>query len=245
MSNTFTLYAPQAEQEIQAQSGTLYSSDINKLITAVPFGEDLIDLIKAGCVIAPIGSTGPRLTWEAGRFYGINPGDTLAAVLTVASKIYAYPIFIPTAITIKTANINTTTGQTGGVAHVGIYADNGGAPGNLVFDSGEVTALTATAINAKTITPNVTLQPGWYWFASTFAASSTMPSVAGITSALASGVNALQGGDTAAHALATAASGATSGVIADFTYGALPATFPTTNYANTVNATTPAFAVGL
>lgn len=243
---TATLVALTAYQSIEAQSGVTYNADANKLIYTVPLGQDMLDLIKAGCQVTPNGALAPKLPWATSRFYGLNGTETLAAGLTIASTMYAYPVFIPNAITVKTMGVNTTTGQTGGKCYLGIYSDNGsGAPGNLVLSSGEITGLTATAMNTATITPNVVIQPGWYWFASTFAASSTMPSVAGISAALTSNIQAIRGGDTALHALATAASGTATGVKADFTYGALPTAFPVTNYADETNLTTPAFVVGL
>jgi len=183
-------------------------------------------------------------SWVTGRFYGLPDGTTPVAVLTVTGTLYAYPVVIPSVVTIKTLNISVTTGQTGGAAHFGIYADNGaGYPGTLVYDSGSVTGLTSTAVVTNTLSSTLTLNPGIYWIATTFTASGTFPSVAGITANYSVATVAQLGSDTAAHALATSGQAAT-GISVAFTYGALPTTF-TSGATLTLNAATPLLAVGV
>lgn len=187
------------------------------------------------------------MPWVAGRFYGFPPGTSPAAagILTVASVVQAYPLYIP-ATTIKTVNVGVDIGQTAANARVAIYADNGaGYPGALVVDFGQVGAMTATATVTLTPTTSTTLNSGMYWVASIYTASGTYPTVYGIPAAAAytSVLTGQLGYDTAAHALATSAEAPTGIQIAG-TYGAFPATF-TAGATLTLNATTPAVVFGV
>ncbi len=183
-----------------------------------------------------------NLPFVTGRFYGVPLGCTPVAVLTVTATLYAYPVYIPSEVTISTFNIGVTTGQTGGAAHVGIYADDGGYPGDLIYDSGAISGLTSTIVVTKTGVAT-TLNAGVYWIASIFTASGTFPSVTGSTANYSLGLNSLLGSDTAAHALATSGEAAT-GISVAGTYGALPATF-TAGATLTLNAATPIIALGV
>lgn len=186
---------------------------------------------------------GGSLPMVTGRFYGLPYGTTPVALLTVISTLYAYPIYIASTTTVSTINIGVTTGQTGGAAHVGIYADNGaGYPGDLVYDSGAIAGLTSTTVVTKSGVAT-TLNAGWYWIASIFTASSTFPSVTAATSNYGTALNAQLGSDTAAHLLATTGQAAT-GISVAGTYGSLPATF-TSGATLTLNAATPVFALGV
>ena len=186
---------------------------------------------------------GGTLPWVAGRFYGMPPSTTPVATLTTASVLVAYPLYIP-ATAIKTASVNVTTPQTGGNAHVGIYADNGaGYPGSLVYDFGAQGALTATGSVTVTPTTAVSLNSGLYWIASIYTATSTFPSVIGITSAYTNPLPAQLGFDTLAHAVATSGEAAT-GITVAGTYGALPATYPASATLS-LNTTTPAVFFGV
>lgn len=186
---------------------------------------------------------GGNLPMVAGRFYGSPAGVTPVALLTVTATLYAYAIYIPNAVTVASLNIGVTTGQTGGAAHVGIYADNGaGYPGALVYDSGVISGLTSTTVVTKSGVAT-TLNAGWYWIASIFTASGTFPSVTGITANYGSATNAQIGSDTAAHLLATSGQ-ASTGITVAGTYGALPSTF-TAGGAPVLNAAVPLIAIGV
>ncbi|WP_263353373.1 hypothetical protein [Acidicapsa acidisoli] len=242
MTATTTLIAPSPNYTQQCQSGNTYTA-VNGIISGVAVGTDVTDLLKGGCVLIPSPENAPVLPMVKGQVYSPQ-GATLASVLTVLGTLYAYPIYIPNPITIKSLGIGVGTGQTGGAAHVGIYADNGGQPGALVYDSGAIAGLTSTTTVVDTISSsNPTLTPGWYWVATIFTASSTMPSVDGI-SATYTGLASMIGYDTHAHALATSGEAATGISVTGQTYGALPATFPSGSTL-TLNATTPAVSIGL
>jgi hypothetical protein len=242
MSATTTLQAPVSQPNFtqQCQSGSTYTAS-NGVLSGVAVGTDVTDLLKGGCTLIPSPENAPVLPMVKGQFYG-PVGATLGSVLTVTATQYAYPIYVPNTITVKTLNISCATGQTGGACHIGIYADNNGYPGALVFDSGAVSGLTSTAVVTNTPTTGPTLTPGWYWVSTIFTASSTFPSVEGITATYTSLAGNL-GFDTAAHALATSGQ-APTGISVAGTYGALPATFPA-SATLTLNAVTPAIAIGL
>lgn len=159
----------------------------------------------------------------AGRFYGLPAGATPGTLLTVTGTLYAYPYFIPGPATIKTIGIDTTTGQTGGGAFIGIYADNGaGYPGTLISTSNNTAALIATsgaAVQNYTPTVPLALTGGLYWLASIFTASGTFPTVADV-SATYTLLNSQMGSDTFAHLAATSGE-AVTGISVAATYGTL------------------------
>lgn len=165
---------------------------------------------------------GGNLPLVASRFYGLPAGSTPGTLLTVTGTLYAYPFYVPGPSTIKTIAIDTTTGQTGGGAFVGIYADASGYPGALVSASNNAVALAATsgaAVQTYTPTTALSLTGGWYWLASIFTASGTFPTVADI-SALYTPLNTQLGSDTALH-LAAASGEAATGISVAATYGTL------------------------
>lgn len=192
---------------------------------------------------------GGNLPLAAARFYGLPAGATPGTLLTVTGTLYAYPFYVPAPTTIKTLAIDTTTGQTGGAAFIGVYADNGaGYPGSLVSTSNNTSALIATsgaAVQTYTPASNILLQAGWYWLASIFTASSTFPTVADV-SATYTPLNTQLGSDTALH-LAAASGQAATGISVAATYGTLSGissgTFPT-GAALVLNAGVPLVILG-
>jgi hypothetical protein len=192
---------------------------------------------------------GGNLPLAASRFYGLPTGATPGTLLTVTGTLYAYPYYVSGPSTIETIGIDTTTGQTGGAAFVGIYADNGsGYPGSLVTSSNNTTALIATsgaAVQNYTPTSSILLQAGWYWLASIFTATSTFPTVASV-SATYTPLSTQLGSDTALHLAATSGQAAT-GVSVAATYGTLnginSGVFPT-SATLTLNAGTPLVILG-
>jgi hypothetical protein len=184
------------------------------------------------------------LPWVTGRFYGVPLGVTPVAFLTVASTLYAYPIFIPSAVTLAALQASVTTGQTGGKVELGLYKDNGaGYPGALVTgtDTGDLAGTGTAVVGPTNLT--VALQPGWYWAAIQAYATSTMPSVAGGTVAYSTELTKLIGADTAAHLLA-AGSEAVGGITKSLAYAALLTTFPS-GAAPVLNAAVPLVSLGV
>ena len=181
----------------------------------------------------------------AGRFYGMPAGVTPTTLLTVTATVYSYPFYISNTVAVKTLSFSTTTGQTGGAGHIGIYADNGaGYPGALVTNSESgALAATATAVSTYTPTTPITLNAGWYWLATIFTATGTFPTVTASTVSYGNDLNAQLGSDTAAHFFAASGQAAT-GISVAGTYGTLPNTFAT-GATLTLNAATPLVALGL
>jgi hypothetical protein len=192
---------------------------------------------------------GGNVPFQASRFYGLPAGATPGTVLTVTGTLYAYPYYISGPSTIKTIGVNTTTGQTGGGAFVGIYADNGaGYPGALVVNSNNTSALAATSgslIQNYTPTGGLLLQGGLYWLASIFTATGTFPTVSDI-SATYTVLNTQLGSTSAANLVATSGEAAT-GISVAATYGTLSginsAVFPA-SATLTLNAGTPLVVLG-
>lgn len=247
---TLKMYAPNGAIAVKfiAQSGNSYTSDSYGVISGVLPG-DVTDLENAGCLSLGVSQV-LGLPWVSGRFYGLQPGNTQAAVLTVLGTLYAIPIFIPNAITLATLNVSVTTGQTGGKARGALFYDNGaGYPGAIVpgSDTGDLDG-TGTAVVTKSGLA-LHLPAGWYWYGSIYTASSTMPSVIGGTAVYPNLDNALLGCDTAAHALATSGQAVTGIAKTGQTYPAvdMATSFPTfpASAALTINATTPIAALGV
>jgi len=190
-------------------------------------------------------STGQATPFAASRFYGLPPGATPGTLLTTASTIYAYPVYIPGNAAIKTISFYSGTGQTGGAAHVGLYTDVNGAPGVLVTgsDSGALAATASTTAITATYATALNLAPGWYWAASTFSASSTMPTVGAVAASYTPALNANVGSASLSNFYATSAE-ETSGVTATFTYAALPAAFPSAGFALNTALAIPLIALG-
>lgn len=247
---TFSLRAPSAFQVFVVKSGTTYTSNSSGIITGIAAG-DITNLLNDGCsYLAPTGSgSAIGLPMVTGRFYGVPDGSTLAAVLTVSGTLTAYPVYIPSAVTLATINAGITTGQTGGKVRAALFYDSAGYPGAIVpnTDTGDLTA-TATAVVTKS-SLTTALAAGWYWVGYIATASSTMPSVTGATAIYGCSLNSIIGSDTAAHALTVSGQAATGLAITGQTY---PVTDMTTSFPTfpasatvTLNATTPIVALGV
>ena len=186
---------------------------------------------------------GATVPWVAGRTYGWPQGATPSNLLTVTATTYAYPLYIP-ATTIKTVNIAATTGQTGGAGRVALYADNGaGYPGTLVSDFGVIGVLTGTGAQTATLTTPLAVNSGLYWVASIFTATTTFPTVAGISALYTNVLPAQLGFNNAINALAPSGQAATGLSVAG-TYGAFPATFAASATENQ-NTVTPVAMFGV
>ena len=233
---TRTLQAPSGVSSWTSSRGAAYTADrIGNMAV------DWLDMKEAqqSGFLDPASSA--RLPMVAGRFYlGGNPGDVLAAFLTVVTTLYAVPIYIPNRIALATLGINVTTGQTGGVCRAGICRDNGGKPDGAAVLAAWAADGAATGTALASAAAVATLDPGWHWVLTTFNATSTMPSVSGITAAAISGANSNLGNDTAAHVITGAFS---SGMSVAFTYAALPAVLPV-GFALLTNSTIPAAILG-
>lgn len=140
-----------------------------------------------------------------------NTGTALTTGAPSANYLRAIPFITSRSITLDRIAINVTTAATG-YTRLGIYADGGNVyPGNLVIDAGQVDT---GATGVKSLTINVTLNPGLYWLV---AVSNAAPTIRAF--AVGSLIPVLGYGS----ALGTAAS---FGYSVSYTYSTLPATFP-------------------
>jgi hypothetical protein len=129
-----------------------------------------------------------------------------------ANVLYAQPIIIPDAATYTGIAIQVTTAASGS-ARLGIYSDANGLPDSLILDAGTVSLTTA---GAKEIAISQFLSPAWYWLAF----------VSNTGAAVYSGYSA--SGSVPWLGVATPTNKTTNYTFfrVSFTYGPLPATFP-------------------
>lgn len=239
MANSISMQAPNPRVSFTCRSGNTYTSDASGVINNVT-GQDINDLLGDNCY--PLGQL-DQPAWVTGRFYGVPPAVTPTALLTVASTLYAYPVYVPAECVVSSLGLSCTTGQTSGQGRVGIYSDNGsGYPGALNYDSGAMSLVSSSTLPTVTGV-NTALRAGVYWIATIFTATGTYPSVAGTGVTYTQPMAALVGYDTAAHALATA-SQALTGISVAGTFGAFPAAF-TSGATVTLNAATPLAVIGV
>lgn len=178
---------------------------------------------------------------RAGRVYFPQisaPGTILAA----ANTIYALPFVMSNSLVPDQIGIRVTTAGVGATAQcrLGIYADDGGRPGELIIDAGLLTGL--DSLGAKTVAillpHSLQLWGGTaYWLTSLFnTAGTTQPTVsasaAGAQSPMASAF-----GVPDMASLPNAAAGFVNGFALAQTFGALPVRFPAGNPA--ANAAIP------
>lgn len=158
----------------------------------------------------------------------VTPGTLLAA----HSTIYALPFMVNSNFVFDQIGVNVTTAGVGAntEARLGVYADDNGRPGTLLFDSGVITGFDSTGAKVAALAQPHTLmiwanQP--YWLASLYRqAATTQPTVA---AAAAGGqspfVAALGVADIAS--IPSAAAGLPNGfAIGGQSWAALPAAFP-------------------
>ena len=106
------------------------------------------------------------LRWKAGTYVRTPMGTT--AVGTVGlnkDRSYCTGLYVPRGGGIDRVGIEVTVvGGAGSVTRIGLYADNDGVPGSLLFDAGTIDTATATGFIQATV--NWTnLNDGLYWVA--------------------------------------------------------------------------------
>ncbi len=149
------------------------------------------------------------------RYYtSPNSGTALATATLVANTLYAMPLVIENAVTIDQLLINVTTAGSGSSVQVGIYDDNNNAPDTRVVDCGNISSAT-TGVKTYTTGLPLSLPPGLYWVVAV--CNATAPIVRGFAVA---GLIPIMGVD------ATLGTALGLGYSVNFTFAALPATFP-------------------
>lgn len=157
---------------------------------------------------------GPGFAWVANQWY-----PTFAAVAAGADAanglVTALPFYVATTHSFTHIGIDVTVASTAGVCDLGVYNDNGSAyPGALNANVGPTTSTAGTG--AITAALAVTLNPGLYWLAVDYSASSVAPTI----NESAASAYAIFGSLNAGHV------GTAAGYRATGQPATLPGTFP-------------------
>lgn len=192
------------------------------------------DMFKGGGPVMGV----PQPVWRAGT-YLTPPGFSFYANgAMVANKIYYAPFYIDRPQTLSGMRMtNRTTTDSGDKLRLGIYrqSQTNGGPGALITDCGEIT-LTA-AITERALTASIVIPAAdWYWLAQApnaaidcyfYASGFGQSSNVGYQSSPI--YQPMVGSLTRGTLTATPTNYPAIAMVADFTYGALPSTAPTTN----------------
>jgi hypothetical protein len=148
---------------------------------------------------------------SCGIFSGYIPGaNGVNVAVPLANKVVVVPFYIPFAITITKVSTAVGTASAGDSINLAVYDFNK----NLLLDSGALSTTTGAGA-VVTATVNVTIQPGWYFFA--YAATSTTPTFASVPTLNASAATntnlTAKVSFTAANVLAAGAMPATLGAL--------------------------------
>ena len=160
----------------------------------------------------PSSETGAVRTPLRGGLWTAPATEYQAGTLTLAvDTLYAMPLYVPVTAFCQAIGISVTTLAAGSNIRMGVYADSGGLPGDLIVDAGVVSGATISEV-ALALTN--WLRPGWYWLA---VLTDGTPAVR----AVAPGLSLL------GHSTNIDSTVGSSGVYVAQAYGALPTPFPT------------------
>jgi hypothetical protein len=95
-------------------------------------------------------------------YYPPTATPSFGAQNITQNTIYATPFYVAATTTFKAIGLLLDGNASGKFVELGIYANNGGVPGALILDAGQV----SVSVNQPvTITISQTLAAGWYWLA--------------------------------------------------------------------------------
>lgn len=164
-------------------------------------------------VQAPVFHPGYSALKAAAKFWYPATATAQGGNNTATGALYAAPYFSPVAQVFTKIGIAMATSSTGH-CRLGVYADNGGQPGALILDCGQLTYAAASGLQQLSgLTINVS--KGWSWLA--YTSDATM----GVNCNNSGGFGPYLMGSTSGSAVA-----AIGGYSGTFVYGALPGTFP-------------------
>jgi hypothetical protein len=158
----------------------------------------------------PSSETGAVRTPFRGGLWTAPATESQAGTLAlVVDTLYAMPLYVPVTAFCQAIGISVTAGAAASSIRMGIYADSGGLPGDLIVDAGVV-----SGVNTSEVALALTnwLRPGWYWLA---VLTDGTPTVRG----LAPGISLL------GHATNIDSTVGSPGVSVAQAYGALPTPF--------------------
>jgi hypothetical protein len=155
------------------------------VVGATPGGElggswaaPTVDATHAGSAHLALGSTGSTaapgdhthaggggasgLPWIAALWYPSQGTNALAGVVVV-NRAYAVPIYIPGAYSIDGIGMIVMGAVTNATGRLGIYSDNGGRPGALLYQTAGGHNWAGAGFGNYAVSPTQALGPGWYW----------------------------------------------------------------------------------
>jgi hypothetical protein len=156
-----------------------------------------------------------------GRWYGIQDKLGTSYIILANNRLFAMPVYVPVTSFTQAILMVQYSALVGKHARLGLYADNGGVPGALIFDAGLVPTDTQ---EERSLPMALRLRPGWYWMAMLYETNNSRPFDVqyGYPPLMGHATNT----ETDIHAFVYAAQA----------YGALPANFPAVTYGGTAHA---------
>jgi hypothetical protein len=166
----------------------------------------------------------PNNGYQTGRYYyGYGVQNPSATMVVTANRLYWRPMIIGAGFTATAVGINVATGAAGN-ARIGLYTLIDGRPDARLFDFGTVST---TTLGEKEIAISQALSAGVYAICVVFDAAPTITYASQIGNQLLGHFVGL-----------TTITDDSMGAYGNFTYGALPSTFPT-HTAYTANGGNP------
>jgi hypothetical protein len=83
------------------------------------------------------------LAWQSGQYYR-TPGVLGVTEAAVQDRMYLYPLFTPTDITLDRIQIMSGNLSATGSVRLGLYTESGGNPSSLILDAGTVSVASGT-----------------------------------------------------------------------------------------------------
>lgn len=170
----------------------------------------------------PGGGTPAGVAWHlgraTGRYYHQLAGSVVGTFSVTMNRLYAQPFIISHNTTMTKLGIEVTTAAAAGkLLRLGLYSNNGSVPDALILDAG---TLPADGIAVLESAISQALTPGLYWMA--LVTDGGTLQVRGITNERY--LETFFGGSS------STGGGSANMVYANFTFAALPATFPALIY---------------
>jgi hypothetical protein len=143
-------------------SGTSTAANIGIDQTGITIAQSQVTNLTTDLAAkVPFYAQQPFWKWVSGQQYKPQGAYNNASPFGIIN--YA-PIIVPNAVTINRISTYVNTASVAGSIRLGMYNDNDGLPGSLLFDAGTV-SFTTTSATAYGIDISQALSPGRYWIA--------------------------------------------------------------------------------
>ena len=83
----------------------------------------------------------------------------------VIDQLNAVPLYVPVACHVQRMGVTTVQALAGALGRFGLYADGGGRPGALIYDSAQVDVSALGYVQTPWLSPGPAIGPGWVWVA--------------------------------------------------------------------------------